>query len=386
MNKKLGYYSYNGLEFESKILACIYATNIDGGKLKWIFNDNEFNNYQWMVEPQKTLDQLYDIRAKQLRDTYDYILISYSGGSDSHNIVSSFIRQKLHIDEIIINNTESGIKAFGNNKPMISPHMACYSEYQLQAIHRLNEFRNIIPNTKITIFDATDYTMAAFSSNIDESWVLRRKETLHPLNITRFNYVYLSDVARTLDKDKKIAIILGVDKPRIRIDELRDVYLSFSDRTANVVTMDDIVTTYTNTTVELFYWAPECCDLLCKQAHTIKRLIEANPNLINIFLSNSEHNVNHTIYAERILRNVLYSTWKKDWFQANKALLDWHSEFDSWFIDGLSGTNEYELWTRGLKYVARYAKKYIYNSNNTPDGLSTFTKTYKIGRLNIQNI
>ena len=393
MNKLLGYYTCDGEEFESKIVACIYATNksrIDPTatgtrKVEWHFNDDAFSYYDWTLEPYKTLDELYNQRCRELREKYDYIMISYSGGADSHNIVMSFLRQNLHIDEIIINTTEKGFNAFGDNGPTASAKMASMSEYEIQAIPRFKELRNLLPKTKFTIFDATDYTLTKAFSN-DESWVLNRKETLHPLNITRFNYIYMSDIAKTFDKNKKIGIILGVDKPRIRIDNNMNVYSSFSDRTANVVSMDEMLNTYTNITVELFYWSRECCELLCKQAHVIKRLIEDNPELIRLFLDRPGHSINHSIYVERLLRPALYSTWKKDWFQADKALMDWHSEFDSWFIDGMTHTHEYEIWKRGIDFVAAAARPFTYTKNNMIDGLITFTKSYRIGRLNINRI
>ena len=41
INKKLGYYIVDDLEFDSKIQACIYATQHDKD-VKWIFNDSFF--------------------------------------------------------------------------------------------------------------------------------------------------------------------------------------------------------------------------------------------------------------------------------------------------------------------------------------------------------
>ena len=46
MNKKLGYYSCNGLEFDSKIKACIYSSQVNK-PLDWHFNDEEFKKYNW---------------------------------------------------------------------------------------------------------------------------------------------------------------------------------------------------------------------------------------------------------------------------------------------------------------------------------------------------
>ena len=102
IDKKLGFYVCNGQEFSSKIRALLYSNEVNK-PVEWMFNDRVFQSYDWTVEPIETLDELYDHRAKQLRSQYDYVILSYSGGADSHNILMSFVRQGLHIDEIITN-------------------------------------------------------------------------------------------------------------------------------------------------------------------------------------------------------------------------------------------------------------------------------------------
>ena len=102
MNKKLGYYSCNGIEFESKIRAAVYAEAIKQ-PIKWHFNESHFSQFPWHIEPEQSLTELYNLRSRQIREEYDYVVICYSGGADSNNIVESFIRQGLHIDEIVSN-------------------------------------------------------------------------------------------------------------------------------------------------------------------------------------------------------------------------------------------------------------------------------------------
>jgi len=121
MNKKLGYYSIGLQNFASKIDACILGTKvIDRLNLnvnpfnivKWHFNDEVFDNYDWRVEPEESLDELYNKRARTLRDQYDYIIISYSGGADSHNMLMSFLRQGLFVDEIVITHMNKAMKDY----------------------------------------------------------------------------------------------------------------------------------------------------------------------------------------------------------------------------------------------------------------------------------
>jgi len=93
----VSYYRVNNKVFSSKVLACIYATETNQ-EVEWVFYNNVFDKFDWTVEPSETLDELYDLRARELREKYDYIVISYSAGADSHNVLTSFLRQNLRVD------------------------------------------------------------------------------------------------------------------------------------------------------------------------------------------------------------------------------------------------------------------------------------------------
>lgn len=381
MNRKLGYYTVDNLEFDSKIQACIHAAK-QNKEVVWHFNDYEFKNYNWQIEPTETLDQLYDRRSKDLREKYDYIIISYSGGADSHNIVSSFIRQNLHIDEIIVNTMESGNKNFTvidkNNK---RPENAA-AEHQLQTIPRLQEIQKLCPHTKITVLDLTDYLFKSWFETGDASWVFDKREGLNPLNVTRFNYIHFSEVRKQFDKDKKIALILGVEKPITLINENNKFYIRFVDRATNIITISEHIKEYTNAVVEYFYWSPDSLDILCKQAHVIKRWVEMDLARQKLWYYKNFYNpkVFRTVH-ERILRTLIYSTWDDTWYQADKATRDWYSEFDSWFINGLAGSKQHHIWKEGIKYVEDNAGKFLNVSSGVADGLKVYSKHYLVGKM-----
>ena len=60
INKKLGYYTVGDVEFDSKIKACIYAQT-NNQDVVWHFNNEIFEKYSWHIEPEKSLDELYDV-------------------------------------------------------------------------------------------------------------------------------------------------------------------------------------------------------------------------------------------------------------------------------------------------------------------------------------
>lgn len=380
INKKLGYYTVNDLEFESKIQACIYATKINQ-KVTWHFNNRIFSNFPWHIEPEESLDQLYDRRAKELREKYDYIIISYSGGADSHNIVESFLRQNLHIDELLINTMSEGN---GNFMPISyenkSAHNAAASEHVLQTIPRLKEIQNRTPNTRINVVDLTRFLFSFFDNHGDASWIETKREGLNPLNVTRYNYLYFSEIRKKFDRDKKIAIILGVEKPRTYIHSINNTFcIRFNDRAANVASVGDFIKEYPNSTVEYFYWSPDAIQILCKQAYVIKRWLKINPQYVGFWKGDKLTKEVYRLIHEKLLRSIIYSTWDQEWFQSDKSTLDWYSEFDSWFISGHANSRSHAIWKEGIRYVEENASNFLNKKNGNIDGLVNFSYDYSIG-------
>jgi hypothetical protein len=382
INKKLGYYKVGDVEFESKIQAYIYASNINQ-HVQWNFNDEVFSSYDWTIEPDQSLDYLYDKRARELREKYDYLMLSYSGGADSHNALMSFVRQGLHIDEIIVNTLEKGWSKFTTIDPNNTTSSNNGAEHYLQTIPRLKELENLIPNTKITICDLTDHVHDSFNNVGDASWVLDKREALNPIGITRFNYIYFSEVRKRFDKQKSLGIVLGVEKPKSAIVNDK-FWMRFVDRSANMITIINHLVDYDNTEVEYFYWSPDCVPMLIKQGHVMRRWLIANPDIQHYWNSKTLTYKIARLYHERLLREVIYySTWNNDWYQADKATKDWYSEFDNWFILGAEGTSAKHIWNEGIAYITDKLSPYLRlnDDTNTPDGLESHVKKYLIGTI-----
>ena len=383
INKKLGYYTCAGKEFESKIQACLHAVTT-GKDVQWHFNDDIFSKHNWSLEPELSLDALYDLRSKQIREKYDYVVLSYSGGADSHNILMSFVRQGLHIDEIVVNNMEQANKQFTElNVNNVDPKNAA-AEYHLQTLPRLKEIVSIIPRTKITVCDLSDHLFDYMNSAKDASWVLNRKEGLNAANVTRFNYLHFSEVRKQFDKQKSMVLLVGVDKPRCYIRN-GEFFIRFTDRAANIIPIPEHLHEYTNSTVELYYWSPDSLDILTKQAHIVKRWVEANPVTAHLFDSDamSSDPKIFRFYHERLLRTILYTTWDSNWFQTDKAVKDWTSEFDQWFEDGYSNTNAYGIWLEGINFVKDKLHRFANEKNGDLDGLRIFGKNYRVSSFTL---
>jgi hypothetical protein len=383
INPKLGYYTCNGITFDSKIAACVHSVQHNNAPVTWTFNDAEFSKHDWTTEPEQTLDELYDARARQLREQYDYLILSYSGGADSHNILMSFVRQDLLIDEIVVNTTEKASAKFTelNKQNMASTNAA--AEHLFQTMPRLQEIQSRIPKTKISIMDLSDCVFESFSKAEDASWVLEKREGLNPAGVVRFNYLHFDQLRKQFDKGKKIALMLGIEKPRVTIRN-GQLILQFSDRIANIITVAEHIKDYENSTAEFFYWSPDAVPIIIKQAHVIKRWLEANPSNQSLWDADNQTSETFRLVHERVYRPLLYTTWNNNWWQADKAVHDWSSEFDQWFEDGYSDTAAYRVWTEGVDYVRTTLEPFLHTKrlvNGKADGLNIFFKEYSLGTM-----
>ena len=376
INPKLGFYTCNGQTFDSKIQAYLYASTVKQ-QVHWNFNNEEFSKHDWTVEPEQTLDQLYDARARQIREKYDYVILSYSGGADSHNILMSFIRQGLLIDEIVVNTMEKANSKFTIvNETVLNPEHAA-AEHKLNTIPRLKEVEHLIPRTKINVLDLSDNLFQSLETAGDASWVLNKREGLNPLGSTRFNYIHFTEVRKRFDKEKTIGLVMGIEKPRTMIIN-NQFYTRFSDRSANIVTVAEHIKEYTNSSVEL--------PLLTKQAHVIKTWVEANPEKKVVWTKEAVAKLYRTVH-ERILRSLLYTTWDNQYWQADKATKDWYSEFDTWFIEGYKDTKANAIWWEGINYVKNNLPTFMLNYiDRQADGLLILGHSYFIGDMNNTDI
>lgn len=382
INPELGYYYCNGISFSSKVNALLYSKTVNQ-PVEWDFNNKEFYAYDWFIEPEESLDELYNKRARELREKYDYLILSFSGGSDTNNILEAFIRQNLHIDEIVTNHLTSATKKTTILDTNVKNSWNFAAEHQLQAVPRLQYIKDKLPKTKITVLDVSDIVLNSMSDFDDVDWVLGRNDHLSIGQLFRYNYHHFSEMRKQFDKNLKIAIIVGLDKPKTKIVNNK-FYIFFSDTTANITTINDFNDEYTNIKTELFYWSPSCLPMLCKQGHVIKRWLEQNPQMQYAWVLKpgvmNGYEMARLVH-EKALRSVIYTTWNEKWFQTDKSTQWWHTEFDSWFRNDPTFTREYDLWKRGINYLADKLPDMMQMKNGVPDGMRVFKHEFCLGEM-----
>jgi hypothetical protein len=84
------------------IFSTNYLTAIENNTLFLKYADI-FSKIDWSIEPTESLETLFYQRAQQLRNYHSYLILYFSGGSDSTTILQIYLKNNIPIDELIIN-------------------------------------------------------------------------------------------------------------------------------------------------------------------------------------------------------------------------------------------------------------------------------------------
>jgi hypothetical protein len=377
-NPKLGFFTVGPEIFYSKPEAYIYGTKTNQHP-SWHFNDIEFAKFNWTVEPEVDIRELYRLRAAQLREKYDYIQIEASGGSDSTTAIFSFLLNGIHLDEVIFRYPEKVDKNLTDDPFNISPENTL-SERQFAAEPLFKWINTNFPKVKTTTLDYSDQLFSG-SSMKDESWIFDTQSWIQPAHSIKFKRD--SKEQKILeDSGKTICVLYGVDKPKLALIN-NQWYLYFMDLQANCPS--PVIGEYTNVTTELFYWTPDLPELVCKQAHLVKSWFDMPQNnnlkhLVKYPLKNSNHRTSY----ENIAKGIIYPDYDQNTWQTAKPLYNAFSEMDTWFHVNMKDTTFYGAWESGVKFlIDNVDSKYFQYQSGTPDGLHVCkSKMYYLGSEN----
>lgn len=369
-NDKLGFYQFGENKFHNKVVALIEGTK-QNQYPEWNFNKAVFDHYNWAIEPTINIRELYRIRAQQLRDQYDYIRLEVSGGGDSTTVAYSFINNGIHLDEVVFRYPKTGEKNVTDDPFNTKPENTL-SEFKYAAKPLLDWIAVHSPRTKITMHD---YSEDMLASKHDESWVYTTRDYFQPGHPFKFTVDAVDDHKRTLNRDHRVCILYGIDKPKVCIKDSK-WYLYFMDIQAN--SANPVIGEYTNVTNEYFYWSPDLPELLCKQAHMIKNWfnLESNKYLQHLVRWPNYSFAQRTTF-EHIIKPLLYPDYDPTTFQTSKPTNSFYNEMDFWFYTNFQETHAYRVWQAGLKHlVDNIDAKYFNYELGRPVGLVGFISPF----------
>lgn len=363
---KNGYYRVGNKNFNFKINALEEATRTRQ-EVIWDFNTNVYQNLNWRVNTNVGLKNLYRIRAQQLRNKYDYLVLSFSGGADSFTVLKSFIDNNIKLDEIIcdwpISYTES--KHHNSSNAEAENYL---SEWDLAIKPMLKYVAEHHPDIKITV---TDSLAELTTEDAEDTCTITQIHNY--ISVKRYRLI--SNRLKELnDRYAEVAIVLGIEKPIATIE--RDIFcVFFSDE--HCWFKSSIVDYKRN--VEYFYWSADLPEIVLEQGHAIFQQVKANKQLLKLY--------NKTLGLHEANRNfakgIIYPDWNPSVFQANKGTSLIYNEQYSWFFNQ-NQTREVQSWESSM--TARLAlvdPKYLcYFGNSKFKGYEYFhSRLYPIGKL-----
>jgi len=220
---------------------------------EYIQENFNYDKFDWSKEPIESFQELCKLRAQQLRDSYDYIILYHSGGSDSTTVLNSFLRNKIPLDEIIT------VSFNGINYPCVSGIKA-----RLDLIN--NNFCGVFNRIELSIIDILN--------------ILRNDKILSDTpNFTgllhscaRFNVEFFekNNITISMNRKGKTCHLYGETDPWV-IKKKDGYYAKF-----NVRQKFNPSNYYKNT---LFFTDKQFPKLHIKQCYINARLLQTNPDI-----------------------------------------------------------------------------------------------------------
>jgi len=368
-NKKLGYYKLGDQEFEFKAQALIAAAKlapqIAPGALPhpdFVFNNDFFSTINWSSEPQQSLSTLYLERAQQIREKYDYLILSYSGGSDSWNILNIFLNNNIRLDEIVVSAPITATQNLRHDETDFS-YLNYWMEYYTVVVKDLQMLTVTHPHIKITV---NDWSAQAQKFKLDPDWITRRSNFCGLYVNNRLSLEHITDSSH---RHRNIGYVFGIDKPRICYKDDK-FYIYFLDFYMNTVFMWDH-SINESWDVELFYWAPESAALLRKQAHIVKRFFQQHPMLLP-YIGWGNNTPAFRQFYESLIRGLLYPGYDLTRWTPSKPLKLLHSTgFDT--VVGDMAPHLIEQWRDDVQQLTKLIDpRFITASNELVGFVSDF--------------
>lgn len=346
---RLGYYRVGWKKFYHKTLALIESQK-SRYDLEWIFNDDVYGAIDWSIPISESLDELYRQRAQQLRDKYDYILLYFSGGADSSNMLRAFVNNNIFIDEIVMQSPEP-VKNTFNDKDKSSANV--YSEIPFSAIPILNELKNIMnPATKIRYQDTSKGIIELLKN--DDWFDYNPIGVAMGINVLARQYTSFVDskILKLTDTGKNIAQVVGTDKPLLMNDG-KDYYCYFRDVIALHVppvelNLREMIDKSLHT--EFFYWTPDLPQIVVKQAQEVKKYCEISTEIKSKVCDTKLH----IEKLRPILHPIIYPSSPEVPFQVGKDGVGTTRAKDFWFW-----SNAEETQKNNFKSTIDYLKNNI---------------------------
>jgi len=318
----LGHYSVGDKKFTYKNSAIYEAMNTNQS-VQWHFFDDvwqKFTDTKLHTLGRESLKSVYRRRAQQLRDEYDYLILHYSGGSDSHEILMTFLENNIKLDEILVQLALTAKEKVHtpNNIDKSASNILSEWDYAIKPV--LDIVKQKYPNIKITISDYLNDYGKKFETLLTEDIYLNNYHFNTTLEMLRAHFATSDTLVIGNVKNKKVAEVIGIDKPLVFLKDNK-FYMTFCDTFASII--HPVRYQKWGATPEPFYWSPKMPELCFEQAYVLLNYFETRPDLRHIYdsslFSAMDSNYRHRKEISRkIFYQTIYHYFDSNTFQVDK--------------------------------------------------------------------
>lgn len=344
-----GYYKIGDDVINNKFHALMVGTKKHKDPKWWFYDEiyekacNTFRSYHI------PLKEIYRQRAQQLRDKYDYLILNYSGGSDSHNILCTFLEFNIKLDMIYIQWPMS-LMDKGLYTPNIkdTTNFNFHSEWDFVIKKDLEWLSKKHPEIKIEIGDWVENVKESY---YDDDLLLNNVTNLPSIARAQKQNTFSETEGKLANLGLKVASIYGVDKPLFGFKNNKG-YFRLPDNACMAQPNPE-----NPNGLEYFYFTPDMPEILILQSYHLLKY-KQNPGNKN-FVRDLQLNY-HDWYIDfheacETHKLVCYPYWDFNRFQADKP----------WIFSTIGnlpmGVRSWDnILTKGLPYFTRVQNKWEY--------------------------
>jgi len=344
-----GYYKIGDDVINNKFHALMVGTKkfIDP---KWWFYDEVYDkacdNFRSYHIP---LKEIYRQRAQQLRDKYDYLILNYSGGSDSHNILCTFLEFNIKLDMVYIQWPMSLMdKGLYTPNTKDTTNFNFHSEWDFVIKKDLEWLSKKHPEIKIEIGDWVENVKESY---YDDDLLLNNVTNLPSIARAQKQNTFSETEGKLSNLGLSVGSIYGVDKPLFGYKNDKG-YFRLPDNACMAQPNPE-----NPNGLEYFYFTPDMPEILILQCYHLLQY-KRNPNTKKFVrdLQLEYHDWYIDFHeASETHKLVCYPYWDFNRFQADKP----------WIFSTISklpmGVRSWDnILTKGLTEFGRVQNKWEY--------------------------
>ena len=233
------------------------------------YYDHVWDQVNWLQEPEQTLKTLEIEHCRFLRNKYNTIALSYSGGSDSHTVLQRFIDAGVHIDYIICFSASSSDTHASSVEP-------------LTAIRYLLQNQHLYPDTKLVF---TDENLSILEQIKNTNTIFDFTGDIGAINFQLKHLPYGGNICLRLKneypdlfcqlEDNNGCIVVGGNKPMVHRNSQGFWFTQLDVHDDGIEYYHNCDNTQKSELLE-FFWTGSNPLLQIKQCHMVKRWMQVH--------------------------------------------------------------------------------------------------------------